>query len=85
LRKLKRELRNCEAAVFMNLFIDFRHQFISHNGMSATSLFIVNISAAIFKQCTTALLRLHLLLRFRTPYKVADEFQFVSGFPPTKT
>jgi len=49
LRKFKQELRNCEAAVFMNLFIDFRHQFISQNGRSATSLFIVNISAAIFK------------------------------------
>jgi len=43
LRKLKRELRNCEAEDFMNLFIDFRHQFIGHNGRSATSLFIVNI------------------------------------------
>ena len=45
----KRELRNCETAIFMNLFIDFRHQFIRHNGRSATSLFIVNIRAAIFK------------------------------------
>ena len=28
LRKLKRELRNCEAVVFTNLFHDFCHQFI---------------------------------------------------------
>ena len=52
-RKLKRELRDCEAAVFMNLYIDIRHQFISHNGRAVTSLFIVNIIEAIFKHNET--------------------------------
>ena len=44
-----KKLSSCKAVIFMDLFIDFVHQFISQNTWTATPLIIIHIGVAIFK------------------------------------